>query len=110
MGLKAALRENTTVAATGTSGDDADMLAVFEVYLVPGSDAAELLSEETKRSTSAQIMTLDEAKKVGFSGLPAPPPGKDVRLIAVARRDAPWIHRALETSEIVGGFRVHEVD
>ena len=50
------------------------------------------------------------AKKVGFGGLPEPPPGKDVRLIVVARRDAPWIHRALETSEVVGGFKVHEVD
>lgn len=86
------------------------MMAVFEVYLVPGADAADLLSAETLKSTQAQIMTLDEAKKVGFAGLPEPPPGKDVRLIAVARRDAPWIHRALETSEAVGGFRVHEVD
>jgi hypothetical protein len=86
------------------------MLAVFEVYLAPGSDASDILSAETIRSTQAQVMTLDEAKKVGFAGLPAPPPGKDVRLIAVAKRDAPWIHRALETSEAVGGFRMHEVD
>jgi len=86
------------------------MLAVFEVYLAPGADESELLSAETLRSTQAQIMTLEDARKVGFAGLPEPPPGKDVRLIAVQRRDAPWIHRALETSEIVGGFRVHEVD
>ena len=86
------------------------MMAVFEVYLVPGADPSELLSEETIRSTQAQIMTLAEATKVGFGGLPEPPPGKEVRLIAGARRDAPWIHRALETSEAAGGFRVHEID
>ena len=86
------------------------MLSVFEVHLAPGADASDLLSAETIRSTSAQIMTLEEAKKVGFGGLPEPPPGKQVRLIAVARRDAAWIHRALETSEAVGGFHVHEVD
>jgi hypothetical protein len=86
------------------------MLAVFEVYLAPGADATNLLSAETIRSTSAQVMTLDEARKVGFAGMPDPPPGKEVRLIAVAKRDASWIHRALETSEVVGGFRVHEVD
>jgi hypothetical protein len=86
------------------------MLMVFEVFLAPGADGSELLSAETIRSTQAQIMTLAEAKKVGFGGLPDPPPGKEVRLIAVAKRDANWIHRALETSEAVAGFRMHEVD
>ncbi|MBK8254556.1 MAG: hypothetical protein IPK82_18050 [Polyangiaceae bacterium] len=86
------------------------MLAVFEVHLAPGADASDLLSQETLRSTQAQVMTLAEAKKVGFGGLPEPPPGRDVRLIAVAKRDAAWIHRALETSDAVGGFHVHEVD
>ena len=86
------------------------MLAVFEVYLAPNAEASELLSAETIRSTQAQVMTLDEAKKVGFGGLPEPPPGKNVVLVAVARRDAPWIHRALERSEAAGGFRMHEVD
>ena len=42
--------------------------------------------------------------------LPNPPDGTEVRLIAVARRDAPWVHRALETNEAVGSFRMHEVD
>ena len=37
-------------------------------------------------------------------------PGKEVRLIAVARRDATWIRQRLETSEAVGEYRVHEVD
>lgn len=86
------------------------MMVVFEVFLAPGAGADGLLSEETLRSTQAQVMTLDEAKKVGFGGLPEPPPGKEVRLIAVAKRDAQWIHRALETNEAVGNFRMHEVD
>lgn len=86
------------------------MLTVFEVFLTPGADPEHILSAETIRSTQAQIMTVDEAKKVGFGGLPEAPPGKTVRLIAVARRDAPWIHRSLETNDAVGQFRIHEVD
>lgn len=85
------------------------MMVVFEVYLAPGADPADLLSKETQRETQAQVMTLEEAKKVGFGGLPEPPPGTQVRLIAVAKRDAPWIHRALETTDAAGTFRVHEV-
>lgn len=86
------------------------MMVVFEVFFAPSADIDSLFSKETLKETQAQIMTLDEARKVGFSGLPDPPPGRDVRLIAVARRDHAWIHRALETSEIVAGFRVHHVD
>ncbi len=86
------------------------MLAVFEVHLAPGHDASELLSAETIRSTQAQVMTLDEAKKVGFGGLPEPPPGKKVILIVVSHRDKNWISRALETTDAAGGFRIHEVD
>jgi hypothetical protein len=88
----------------------APMMVVFEVHLAPGADPSLLVSPETQRETQAQVMTLDEARKVGFAGLPEPPPGTVVRLIAVAKRDAPWIHRALETSEGVGTFRVHDVD
>ena len=86
------------------------MMVVYEVFLAPGADPAHLLSKETQRETQAQVMTMDEARKVGFAGLPDPPAGKEVRLIAVAKRDAPWIHRALETNEAVGTFRVHDVD
>lgn len=84
-------------------------MVVFEVFLAPGADPSQLLSAETKRETQAQIMTLDEARKVGFGGLPDPG-DKVVRLIAVAKRDAPWIHRAMETNEAVATFRIHEVD
>lgn len=83
------------------------MLMLFEVHLAPGHHAGELLSEEIISSTQAQIMTPAEAKAVGFDGLPAM--GNDVRLIAVNGRDANWIHRSLEGSHAVAGFKVHEV-
>jgi hypothetical protein len=86
------------------------MLAVFEVYLVKGRSADELLSPDVVRETNAQIMTLDEAQKVGFRGFEPVAGAGEVRLIAVARRDAPWIHRTLETNESVASFRVHDVD
>lgn len=85
-------------------------MKVFEVVLVPGHDAGELISPEVQRETNAQVMTLDDARKVGFAGLPDRGDGALVRLIAVADRDAPWIHRVLETSEIVATFQTHHVD
>ena len=33
----------------------------------------------------------------------------EIRLIAVSRRDAPWVHRSLEQNEAVASFRVHDV-
>lgn len=84
------------------------MLSVFEVHLVPGSDTSSLISDEIKKETKAQVMTVAEAKAVGFAGLPDL--GPNVRLIAVAKRDGQWIQRALERSEIVSGFKIHEVD
>ena len=38
------------------------------------------------------------------------PPGMQTRLVAVAPRDAQWVHRVLETHEAVAGFRRHDVD
>lgn len=86
------------------------MLAVFEVYVAPGSDPEKLITPETQRETHAQVMTLEDARKVGFAGLEPAPHGGEVRLIAVAARDARWIQRALEGNEGVAQFRVHEVD
>jgi hypothetical protein len=86
------------------------MLAVFEVHLVKGADPSKILSKETLEETHAQVMTSDEAHKVGFQGLPPAKEGETVRYVAVNRRDSQWIHRALETNEVVGGFRMHEVD
>lgn len=85
------------------------MMVVFEVFLAPGADPGTLLSAETKRETNAQVMTIAEATKVGFQGL-VEHPGKPVRLIAVAKRDAPWIHRVLETNEAVARFQMHDID
>lgn len=86
------------------------MLMVFEVYFEPGSVPESLLTPEVKKETKAQMMTFEEAKKVGFGGLPTPSAQGEARLIAVADRDSKWIHRLLETSDIVAGFRVHHVD
>jgi hypothetical protein len=86
------------------------MMVVFEVHVAPGSDPTRILSAETQRETQAQIMTVAEAQKVGFGGLPDAPADHEVRLIAVAQRDAPWIQRALETNESVGQFRKFDVD
>ncbi len=86
------------------------MMVVFEVHVAPGSDPSRILSAEAQRETQAQVMTFDEAKKVGFNGLPAPPADHEVRLIAVAKRDAKWIQKALETNEAVGQFRMFDVD
>ncbi len=85
------------------------MLIVFEVHVAPGSDPATILTAEIQRETQAQVMTHAEAGKVGFGGLPAPPADHEVRFVAVAKRDAPWVQRALEGNEGVGGFKVHEV-
>ena len=85
------------------------MMVVFEVYIAPGSDPANVLSAETRSETKARVMTPDEARKAGFHGLPEAPPGLEMRLIAVDRGHAKWIQRALEVNEVVGQFRMHEV-
>jgi hypothetical protein len=86
------------------------MMMVFEVYFDASADPEALLSPDLKRETQAQMFTFEEAKKVGFAGLPTPSGQGQARLIAVAQRDGKWIHRLLESSEMVAGFRVHEVD
>ena len=91
-------------------GDDAEMLHLFEVHVAPGSDPGELISEETKEETNAQVMTADEAAKVGFAGIPAPAGDVEVRFIAVRARDSRWIQRALEANNAVARFKIHEID
>jgi hypothetical protein len=86
------------------------MIVVFEVHLPASADSSTLLSAEVVRETKAQVMTLAEAAQVGFQGLGAEPPGMQTRLVAVAPRDAQWVHRVLETHEAVAGFRRHDVD
>jgi hypothetical protein len=86
------------------------MLIVFEVYVAQGQDADDLLTEETKQTTQAQVMTIEEAAAVGFTGIQPDPKGRQTRLIAVAPRDRQWVQRALETHSGVAQFRVHEVE
>jgi len=83
-------------------------LTVFEVHLAPGALDDELISPEVIRETNAQVMTVEQARKVGFGGLPDL--GPNVRLIAVAKRDANFIMKRLEASNVVANFRAHQVD
>jgi hypothetical protein len=86
------------------------MLTVFEVVVVPGNDPDALLSAEALADTQAQVMTVEEARAVGFSGVQPDGKGRELRLIAVAPRDAQFVQRRLEASDAVQSFRVHEVD
>jgi hypothetical protein len=83
-------------------------MVLIEVHLAPGAKTFEL-SEETLRETKAQMMTPEQAKAIGFENLPATPPGREVRYVAVLARDARWILNALETDPNVMSFRQHEV-
>lgn len=80
---------------------------VFAVKLAPGTSPDGILSEEVLRETMAQVMTVEEALAVGFSGFALDP---DLRLIAVAERDAGWIEKALERAPQVVGYQPHRVD
>lgn len=86
------------------------MLIVFEVVVAAGEDPDALLSEEVLRETQAQVMTIAEAAAVGFSGARPDPKGREIRLIAVAPRDAQFVQRRLEGSAVAQSFRLHEVD
>jgi hypothetical protein len=83
-------------------------MVLIELHLAPGARTFEL-REAILRETQAQVMTHDQAVAVGFEGLPAPPPGREVRYVAVAPRDARWILNALEADPDVSSFRMHEV-
>lgn len=86
------------------------MLIVYEVIVARGHDPDTLLSEEALQDTQAQVMTIDEAKAVGFSGAQPDPKGHEIRLIAVAPRDARYVERRLEGNDAVQAFRKHEVE
>ena len=83
-------------------------MVLIELHLAPGARTFEL-SEEIMRDTKAQMMTPEQARAVGFEGLPAPPPGKEVRYVAVLERDSRWILNALEADPNVASFRMHQV-
>ncbi len=86
------------------------MLIVFEVIIAKGEDPDALLSQEVLDETHAQVMTIAEASAVGFSGARADPKGREIRLIAVAPRDAQFVQRRLEASAAAQSFERHEVD
>lgn len=86
------------------------MLVLFEVVVTQNHDPAQLLSEEVLQETQAQVMTIAEASALGFSGMQPDPKGREVRLIAVAPRDAQFVQRRLEASPAALVFRAHEVD
>lgn len=86
------------------------MLIVYEVLIAAGHDADALLSQEALDDTQAQVMTIDEAKAVGFSGAAPDPKGREIRLIAVSPRDAQYVQRRLEANDGVLSFRAHEVE
>jgi len=85
------------------------MMVVFEVFLRPAQDADKLFTEATLKETNAVVMTLPEAEKL-IQGVKADSKGREQRFVTVAKRDAPWIQRALETSPMVSGFSMHDVD
>lgn len=86
------------------------MLIVFEVIVAPAHDADALLSKEALEDTQAQVMTIEEAKAVGFQGARPDPKGREIRIIAVSPRDEQYVQRRLEANEAVLSFRRHEVD
>lgn len=98
------------LCARADNGNNGLMLKVFEVFVAPGTNPDELLSREVLDETQAQVMTVDEARAVGFSGLAPDPKNRERRLIAVAARDAQFVQRRLEAHEGVASFRVHDVE
>ncbi len=86
------------------------MLTLFEVIVAAGEDPDSLLSREVLEETQAQVMTIEEAGALGFSGMQPDPRGREVRLIAVTPRDAQFVQRRLEASAAAQAFRVHEVE
>ena len=87
------------------------MHVAFVVFMVKGSDANTLLTDETKRETQAVVMSLDDAGKMGFdvSGLKVPA-DQEVNIIVVAKRDAPWITRQVEGHDHVAGFLMVDIN
>jgi hypothetical protein len=83
-------------------------MILIEAHLARGTSTFEL-SPDILRDTEAQVMTAEQASAVGFGGLPAPPPGIEVRYVAVLERDSRWILNALEADPNVSGFRMHQV-
>lgn len=81
-------------------------MMVFEVHLEKGSDGGSLLSSEMIEETKAQVLTVAEAARVGFSGVPDDP---QVRLVLVESNEARFVQAAIERAADVTGYQIHEV-
>lgn len=82
---------------------------LFEVFLVEGRDASELLSADVLETTGAQIFTPEEAAFVGLEGIPADPEGRPRAFVACKPSDQQFIASRLESHAAVGGFKLHEL-
>ncbi len=85
------------------------MLVIFEVYLASEDQASTILSPETLESTKAQILTPDEATKIGVQGVPKETT-HPLRLLVAAAKDMNFLSSQLEGNLGVVGFRVHQID
>jgi len=85
-------------------------LRIFEVYLSATTDADDILSEEVRKETMAQVMTDEEATAVGFQGIAPDPQGRARRWVAVSPRDAGFVQSRLDANPAVTGYRGHDVD
>ena len=86
------------------------MHVLYEAYLAPGASGEGLLSEETVRDTQAQLMTVQDAEKVGFQNEPEDAAGRERLLIVVGKIDERRIQNVLEADPRVAAFRVHLID
>lgn len=86
------------------------MLILFVVYLYPNVHTNELLSEEMVEHSKVQLMTLAQADKLGFKGIPPHPQGGDTWVIVASRRDANWIQRSLDSNPAVAQYQQAEVE
>lgn len=86
------------------------MLYCFVAYLYPGVHSPELVSEEMLAHSKVQVMTLAQAEKLGFSGVPPHPDGGEVWLIMGRKQDVNWLQRSLDSNPAVAQYQMVEVD
>jgi hypothetical protein len=84
------------------------MLTIFQVIVARGQDADALLSEEVRRETGAEVLTLEAARARGLTAAAPDPGGHDIRIVAVPRREMRFVQKRLEGSDAVLSFTTHE--
>ncbi len=82
-------------------------MLVFQVHLVSGRGDTPLLSDEVLAETQAQVMTPEQARALGFEGVPDDP---NLLLVVVAPKDRRFVENVFDRTADVTGFKVHEVD